>query len=427
MTDTPSPVFRPVPRWVRGWAILTLVLAVVLLTLGGFVTSFRAGMADPVWPTEPWYLAENFKLDPGYLIEHTHRIAGWLTGVAAAVLAIAAFAYEPDRRLRWAGLAAVVLLLGAYGEFHRGMRTVWTAVQERAKAEYRLDPKGADFASRVTEQHLLDRTGGWPVPAAVASGVLAAAVLVVGGLAAASGRPGGWVRAAAAAALVCVMVQGLLGGFRVFLNALAGTDLAAVHGVVGQVTFCVLVAVAVLAAPRRAGDAVPDADRPGLRRLAWALVGVTFVQLIWAVMVRHQGSSVAQRLHILTAFGVTALAVWIAVRILSGPPVKARLGGSAYHLLGLLVLQVMLGVEAYVGKFAAVGPQAQVPPMLREVKPAQAGIRTAHQLIGTGLLAAGVALALRAGRRPVAVPPPAADAEPVPAEVWRGTAAATAS
>ena len=39
----------------RVWAIITVVLAVVLLALGGFVTSFRVGMADPVWPTVPWY------------------------------------------------------------------------------------------------------------------------------------------------------------------------------------------------------------------------------------------------------------------------------------------------------------------------------------------------------------------------------------
>ena len=37
------------------------------------------------------------------------------------------------------------------------------------------------------------------------------------------------------AALIAVMIQGLLGGFRVKLNDLVGTDLAAVHGIFAQV------------------------------------------------------------------------------------------------------------------------------------------------------------------------------------------------
>ena len=428
MSDPANLVVRPVPRWVRVWAVVTLVLAVVLITIGGFVTSFRVGMADPVWPTEPWYLVGKDwgKLEFGFLVEHTHRLAGWLTGAATLVLAVGAFAYEPDRRLRLFGLAAILLLVGAYGEFHRGMREVWKQVQERAGSEYHLDPKRADFEGQLAGRHLLDRTGGWPVPAGAAAAVLAVALLAAGGLAAAGGRPGGAARAAAASALVCVMIQGLLGGFRVFLNALAGTDLAAVHGVFAQVTFCVFAAVAILAAPRRAGDALPDADRRGFGRLAWALVGLVFVQLLWAVMVRHQGSGVAQRLHILTAFAVTGLTVWIAARILTTPAAKGRLAGQAYHLIGILAIQVMLGVEAYMGKFAAVGPQAQVPPMLREVRPAQAGVRTAHQLIGTGLLAAGVGLALRAGRRPLAagVVRPAAGESPAPGPLRSPAAAA---
>src|SRR4051794_36404185 len=98
---------RPVPRWLHVWAIVTVVDAAVLLLLGGFVTSFRVGMADPVWPTEPWYLASNFKVDFGYLAEHTHRIAGWLLAPLGTVLTFGAWAYEPRRRLRWLGLSAL--------------------------------------------------------------------------------------------------------------------------------------------------------------------------------------------------------------------------------------------------------------------------------------------------------------------------------
>src|SRR5947199_158364 len=48
------------------------------------------------------------------------------------------------------------------------------------------------------------------------------------------------------AALAGVMVQGMLGGFRVRLNALFGTDLAVVHGCFAQVVFALLVGLAYL-------------------------------------------------------------------------------------------------------------------------------------------------------------------------------------
>src|SRR5690242_4466306 len=98
------PAVRPVSRWLHVSAIVTVVDAAILLLLGGFVTSVRVGMAGPVWPTEPWYLASNFKFDFGYLVEHTHRIAGWLLAPLGTILTFGAWAYEPRGRLRWLGI-----------------------------------------------------------------------------------------------------------------------------------------------------------------------------------------------------------------------------------------------------------------------------------------------------------------------------------
>ena len=47
---------QPVPRWLHAWAMLTAVVAGAAVTMGAVVTTFRVGMADPVWPTAPWYL-----------------------------------------------------------------------------------------------------------------------------------------------------------------------------------------------------------------------------------------------------------------------------------------------------------------------------------------------------------------------------------
>src|SRR5262249_39626947 len=104
----------------RLWAWGTLALLFALLALGTVVTSFRVGMADPVWPTRPWHL---FTISwqeprPGFLIEHLHRLAGFAVGAAVAVLTVGLWLTEPHAGLRRVGLAALVILLAAFGQLH---------------------------------------------------------------------------------------------------------------------------------------------------------------------------------------------------------------------------------------------------------------------------------------------------------------------
>ncbi len=81
---------RPVPRWLHIWAILTVIATALLLALGGLVTTFRVGMADPIWPTTPWFLFFTSWSEPrpGFLIEHSHRLAGYVVGCFTIVLTV---------------------------------------------------------------------------------------------------------------------------------------------------------------------------------------------------------------------------------------------------------------------------------------------------------------------------------------------------
>ena len=101
---------------------------------------------------------------------------------------------------------------------------------------------------------------------------------------------------------------------------------------------------------------------------------------------------------------VTGLAVWFAARVYASPAARPRLGFAAAHLIAIVGVHVLLGVEAYMAKFAAAGPQAAVPPMSRIAKEPDAAVRTAHAVVGAALLSTAVVLALRAGRRPVETP-----------------------
>src|SRR5437763_11893759 len=109
------------PRWLHAWALLTVCATFVLLLLGAVVTTFRVGMADPIWPTYPWHLLLISWQEPsaGFLIEHTHRLAGYLVGCCVIGLACALWLGERRTWLRWLGLTALgaVIVQGLLGGF----------------------------------------------------------------------------------------------------------------------------------------------------------------------------------------------------------------------------------------------------------------------------------------------------------------------
>ena len=78
-----------------------------------------------------------------------------------------------------------------------------------------------------------------------------------------------WVRWMGVLALVGVIVQGLLGKYRVDLNALLGQDLALIHGIFGQTVFALLTSIAVLtsrAFDEKLESTLSGAAAKGLRR-----------------------------------------------------------------------------------------------------------------------------------------------------------------
>ena len=109
-----APTYRP---WLHRWALLTAVAVFPLLLSGGTVTSMRVGMADPGWPSPPWYLlvvswAETAAVNGiGFLVEHGHRQIGWIVGVLTIVLAVWTWFAESRRWVRLLGIAALVTLI----------------------------------------------------------------------------------------------------------------------------------------------------------------------------------------------------------------------------------------------------------------------------------------------------------------------------
>jgi heme a synthase len=109
----------PTPRWLHGWAVLTVACTLVLLTLGATVTTMGVGMVDRQAVRSPLYLFELVweaggldalvrETNIGLVIEHSHRLIGWIVGIEAIVLAAGLGWCERRRWLRWMGLAALV-------------------------------------------------------------------------------------------------------------------------------------------------------------------------------------------------------------------------------------------------------------------------------------------------------------------------------
>ncbi|CAF0689015.1 COX15/CtaA family protein [Candidatus Methylacidithermus pantelleriae] len=108
------------------YAIGVLGSVIVLIGVGGLVTSTESGLAVPDWPSTFGY---NLFLFPfsrwvgGVFYEHLHRLTAAAVGILTFVLAVWAWWVEPRRWVRWlaSGAALLVVLQGVIG----GLRVIW--------------------------------------------------------------------------------------------------------------------------------------------------------------------------------------------------------------------------------------------------------------------------------------------------------------
>ena len=104
----------PAPHpWLHRFAVFTALATLVLIGIGGLVTSHGAGMAVPDWPNSYGYNMFTFPVSMwvgGILYEHSHRLAGSVVGFLTLVLALWLNGRPAAKWLRWGSL--VVLALG---------------------------------------------------------------------------------------------------------------------------------------------------------------------------------------------------------------------------------------------------------------------------------------------------------------------------
>ncbi len=191
-------------------------------------------------------------------------------------------------------------------------------------------------------------------------------------------------------ALLGVIGQGVLGGFRVTENS---PELAFLHGSLAQALFALLAAILFLesltwSAARR----VEVANGAKLRTLSALALPVVYMQTGFGAWLRHSGFGVAQAVHVLFAVVATWCVVVLAIELRkSGVPELARV---ARWLRALVWTQVLLGILAWISVYVLTGPH-------NPVSVGEAIFATAHVACGALLIGACVA-ALVFVRRTVA-------------------------
>lgn len=186
-----------------------------------------------------------------------------------------------------------------------------------------------------------------------------------------------------------VCLQGVLGIFRIELNAILGTTLALIHGSFAPIVFSLLVMMA-LVTSRSWERNVAATCSPRLRYWSLITLGLIFGQMVLGGLVRHMDLAFGARAHVLGAFVVLGAVIWLAKLAAEE---HAGLGWKL--LLALVGVQIFLGLESWLSKFfVETAPWNQLQPLLdRDI------VRSLHYVVGAMILATSAAFALSVNRR----------------------------
>lgn len=142
-----------------------------------------------------------------------------------------------------------------------------------------------------------------------------------------------------------MLLEGALGSLR---NASGGVQV--VHAAGAQVAFALTVALALLTAEiiSRAPQTVHDGGWPSLRSISLVTISLVLIQVTLGAAFRHHLIGVLP--HAGLALIVAGMILLLGIFTLTQFPTHAELRPAALTLLGITLVQVMLGVGALMGR-----------------------------------------------------------------------------
>ena len=203
----------------------------------------------------------------------------------------------------------------------------------------------------------------------------------------------GWVRKLSVVALLGVIAQGLLGGLTVKLMLPLAVSTA--HATLAQLFFCTTVSLAVFTS-RSWIQATPIAEEKGtlpLRYLCTAALVTILLQLVLGATLRHSATwdrhlpTELILAHVGGAFAVTLTLGGAAITTLRRHKGMTFLTTPALLALILLVVQLFLGLGAYLTRAVSPNDPQPLHPMI--------GITVAHVACGALVFVTTIILTLR--------------------------------
>ncbi len=210
------------------------------------------------------------------------------------------------------------------------------------------------------------------------------------------GEPPLWMRRLGLVALGAVIAQGLLGGLTVKL--MLPLAVSAAHATLAQLFFCTTVGLAVFTS-RSWLEARPKFSEKGslpLRYLCTAAVVTIFLQLILGATLRHSATwdrplpTELVLAHLVGALAVTLTLGGTALSVFRRYKGEKYLTRPAAIALSLLIVQLFLGLAAYLTRLASPNDPQPLNPMI--------GITVAHVACGALVFATTIVLTLRTFR-----------------------------
>ena len=354
-------------QWLHRLAVLTAVATFILIFVGGLVTSTDSGLAVPDWPTTFGYNM--------FLYPLSKTVSGFL------------FSLPPNLQ---ADLDSGIFSQGLRKALERNEISVSENVTiTTSESDTKWQIEDADNQRTYTVIKSGNRLDIY-VPGVLYEhshrliGSIVGILTIVLTLFIWLKDSRKWMKWLGIVALVGVIAQGVLGGLRVVHLSLV---LAIIHGCLAQLFFALTTSFVLFTSREwnETSQGIQQREATSrLRRLGVLTTSLIYIQLIFGAVLRHTGARLDA--HLLFAALVAIHIFLLAKRILRSHLEQKRLVRTVSRLAGLLALQLMLGIGAFLGKFTTVG---------QEMSTVAITIATLHVLVGALMLIVSVVLTLR--------------------------------